>query len=77
MGSLFIFRLLLVERNGFLGADEAVAVSVEQDIENRNDAQKQATAEQEQQKAEMVESFDNYRTNFQLNTQPPMFPTGN
>jgi hypothetical protein len=57
--------------------DQAVDVSVEQDIENRNDAQKQATAEQEEQKAEVVETFDNYRTNFQLNTQPPMFPTGN
>jgi hypothetical protein len=57
--------------------DQAVAVSVEQDIENRNDAQKQATAEQEQQKAEVIETFANYRTNFQLNTQPPMFPTGN
>jgi hypothetical protein len=56
--------------------DQAVGVSVEQDIENRNDQQKQATAEQEEQKAEMVESFDNYRTSFQLNTQPPTFPTG-
>lgn len=54
--------------------DQAVAVSVEQDIENRNDAQKQATAEQEEQKAEVIEAFGNYRTNFQLNTQPPMFP---
>jgi hypothetical protein len=55
--------------------DQAVSVSVEQDIENRNDQQKQATAEQEEQKAEMVESFDNFRTSFQLNTQPPTFPT--
>ena len=37
--------------------------------------QKQATAEQEEQKAEVIETFGNYRTNFQLNTQPPMFPT--
>jgi hypothetical protein len=50
---------------------------VEQDIENRNDQQKQATAEQEEQKAEMVESLGNFRTTFQLNTQPPQFPTGN
>ena len=73
---------VLVGLNGALAStdkeiDQAVAVSVEQDIENRNDAQKQATAEQEQQRAEVVEAFGNYRTNFQLNTQPPMFPTGN
>jgi hypothetical protein len=73
---------VLVGQNSALAAtdkeiDQAVAVSVEQDIENRNDAQKQAVAAQEQQKAEVVEAFSNYRTNFQLNTQPPMFPTGN
>ncbi|MGA2279433.1 MAG: hypothetical protein ABSG80_03935 [Verrucomicrobiota bacterium] len=73
---------VLIGQNSALAAtdkeiDQAVAVSVEQDIENRNDAQKQAVADQEEQKAEVVETFDNYRTNFQLNTQPPMFPTGN
>ena len=73
---------VLVGLNGALAStdkeiDQAVAVSVVQDIGNRNDAQKQATAEQEQQKAEVIETFANYRTNFQLNTQPPMFPTGN
>jgi hypothetical protein len=73
---------VLIGQNSALAAtdkeiDQAVAVSVEQDIENRNDAQKQAVAAQEQQKAEVVEAFGNYRTNFQLNTQPPMFPTGN
>lgn len=73
---------VLIGQNAALAAtdkeiDQAVDVSVEQDIENRNDRQKQATAEQEEQKAEMVESFDNYRTSFQLNTQPPQFPTGN
>jgi hypothetical protein len=73
---------VLIGQNAALAAtdkeiDQAVAVSVEQDIENRNDAQKQAAAEQEEQKAEVVETFSNYRTNFQLNTQPPMFPTGN
>lgn len=71
---------VLIGQNAALAAtdkeiDQAVDVSVEQDIENRNDAQKQATAEQEEQKAETVEAFDNYRTNFQLNTQPPLFPT--
>jgi hypothetical protein len=73
---------VLIGQNSALAAtdkeiDQAVSVSVEQDIENRNDQQKQATAGQEEQKAEMVESFDNYRTSFQLNTQPPQFPTGN
>ena len=73
---------VLVGLNGALAAtdkevDQAVAVSVVQDIENRNDAQKQAAADQEEQKAEAVEAFSNYRTNFQLNTQPPLFPTGN
>jgi hypothetical protein len=57
--------------------DQAVDVSVEQDIENRNDQQKQATANQEQQKAEMMESLGNFRTTFKLNTQPPQFPTDN
>jgi hypothetical protein len=71
---------VLIGQNSALAAtdkeiDQAVDVSVEQDIENRNDAQKQATAEQEEQKAEVIETFGNYRTNFQLNTQPPMFPT--
>ena len=71
---------VLVGLNGDLAAtdkeiDQAVAVSVVQDIENRNDAQKQATAVQEQQRAEVVEAFGNYRTNFQLNAQPPLFPT--
>jgi len=71
---------VLIGQNAALAAtdkeiDQAVDVSVEQDIENRNDAQKQAVADQEEQKAEVVEAFGNYRTNFQLNTQPPMFPT--
>ena len=73
---------VLVGLNGALAStdkeiDQAVAVSVVQDIENRNDAQKQAAAKLEEQKAEVVEAFSNYRTNFQLNAQPPMFPTGN
>jgi len=73
---------VLVGQNAALAAtdkeiDQAVAVSLEQDIENRNDAQKQAVAAQEEQKAEIAETFSNYRTNFQLNAQPPVFPTGN
>ncbi|HTR40295.1 MAG TPA: hypothetical protein VMH87_01595 [Pseudomonadales bacterium] len=73
---------VLIGLNGALAAtdreiDQALAVSVEQDIENRNDLQKQQTADQEEQKAEAVEAFGNYRTAFQLNTQPAQFPTGN
>ena len=71
---------VLIGQNAALAAtdkevDQAVAVSVVQDIENRNDAQKQAASDQEEQKAEVIEAFSNYRTNFQLNTQPPVFPT--
>jgi hypothetical protein len=73
---------VLIGQNAALAAtdkevDQAVAVSVVQDIENRNDAQKQAASDQEEQKAEVIEAFSNYRTNFQLNTQPPVFPTDN
>jgi hypothetical protein len=57
--------------------DQAVDVSIEQDIANRNDARKQATAVREEQKAETVEAFGDYRKNFQLNSQPPLFPTAN
>jgi hypothetical protein len=71
---------VLIGQNSALAAtdkeiDQAVDVSVEQEIENRNDQQKQYTAEQDEQKAEMVESLGNFRTNFQLNTNPPTFPT--
>jgi hypothetical protein len=57
--------------------DQAVALSVVQDIENRNDLEKQTAARREEQKAEIVEAFQNYRTNFTLNTRPPLFPQGN
>jgi hypothetical protein len=53
--------------------DQAGTLSLVQDIENRNDVEKQATARSEQQRAEMVETFGNYRTNFTLITQPPLF----
>jgi hypothetical protein len=54
--------------------DQAGTLSVVQDIENRNDVEKQAKARTEEQQAEMIETFGNYRTNFTLNTQPPIFP---
>ena len=57
--------------------DQAGILSLVQDIENRNDIKKQATARSEEQKAEMVEAFGNYRENFPLITHPPLFQEGN
>ena len=52
-------------------------LSTVQDIENRNDVEKQTTARNEEQKAEMAETFGNYRTNFPLLSQPPLFQETN
>lgn len=70
---------VLVGLNSALAAtdkelDQAVAVSVVQDIENRNDREKQIQARMEEQQAEMLEAFGNYRETFKLNTTPPLFP---
>ncbi|MCI0533813.1 MAG: hypothetical protein L0Z50_01155 [Verrucomicrobiales bacterium] len=54
--------------------DQAVSLSLVQDIENRNNAEKQIQARREEPKAQMLETFGNYRPTFQLNTQPPVFP---
>jgi len=54
--------------------DQALALSLVQDIENRNDLEKQAKARREEQQAEMLEAFGNYRKTFNLNTAPPLFP---
>lgn len=54
--------------------DQALSLSLVQDIENRNNVEKQVQARREEQKAEMSEAFGNYRATFQLNTQPPVFP---
>lgn len=54
--------------------DQALNLSLVQDIENRNNVEKQTRARREEQQAEMLESFGNYRTTFQLNTHPPVFP---
>jgi hypothetical protein len=54
--------------------DQALALSLVQDIENRNDLEKQAKARREEQQAEMLETFGNYRKTFKLNTTPPLFP---
>ncbi|MCI0539168.1 MAG: hypothetical protein L0Z50_28505 [Verrucomicrobiales bacterium] len=70
---------VLIGLNGALSAtdkelDQAVSLSLVQDIENRNNAEKQIQARREEQKAEMLETFGNYRATFPLNTQPPVFP---
>jgi hypothetical protein len=57
--------------------DQAGTLSTVQDIENRNDVEKQTTARNEEQKAEMAETFGNYRTNFPLLSQPPLFQETN
>jgi len=56
--------------------DHATTLALVQDIENRNDADKQVRSRREEQKAELLETLGNYRTTFQLNTQPPLFPEG-
>jgi hypothetical protein len=53
--------------------DQALALSLVQDIENRNDLEKQQKARTEEQKAEMLEAFGNYRKTFKLNMAPPIF----
>jgi hypothetical protein len=73
---------VLIGQNAALAAtdkeiDQAGTLSMVQDIENRNDVEKQATARSEEQKAEMVETFGNYRTNFTLISQPPLFQETN
>jgi hypothetical protein len=46
-----------------------------QDIQNRNDQQKQVQALTEQQNAEFEESVSNYTAKFQLLNAPTVFPT--
>jgi hypothetical protein len=70
---------ILVGLNSALAAtdkeiDQALALSLVQDIENRNDVEKQSKARREEQQAELLESFGNYRSTFKLNTAPPLFP---
>jgi hypothetical protein len=70
---------VLIGLNAALGGtdkevDQALATSLVQDIENRNDVEKQVKAQREEQQAEMFETFGNYRKTFNLNTAPPVFP---
>lgn len=55
--------------------NQAVGSALVQDIQNRNDQQKQVQALTEQQNAEFEESVSNYTAKFQLLNQPVQFPT--
>ena len=54
--------------------NQAVGSALVQDIQNRNDQQKQIQALTEQQNAEFAESISNYTAKFQLLNQPVQFP---
>lgn len=54
---------------------QAVGSALVQDIQNRNDQQKQIQAITEQQNAEFTEAVSNYTTKFQLLNAPTLFPT--
>ena len=55
--------------------NQAAASALVQDIQNRNDQQKQNQAMTEQQNAEFEESVSNYTAKFQLLNQPVQFPS--
>jgi hypothetical protein len=55
--------------------NQAATSAVVQDIQNRNDQQKQVQALTEQQNAAFEEATSNYVTTFQLLDQPTTFPT--
>ena len=55
--------------------NQAAASAQVQDIQNRNDQQKQIQALTEQQNAEFAESVSNYTAKFQLLNAPTVFPT--
>ncbi|HVX91052.1 MAG TPA: hypothetical protein VHC20_05515 [Candidatus Paceibacterota bacterium] len=54
--------------------DQAVSLTVVQQAENKNDAERQLKARNEEQKAEFSESLRNYRQTFQPMAEPPIFP---
>lgn len=54
--------------------NQAASAAVVQDIQNRNDQQKQIQALTEQQNAEFTEAVSNYTAKFQLLNQPVQFP---
>ncbi|MGD0207487.1 MAG: hypothetical protein ABSC89_07780 [Verrucomicrobiota bacterium] len=55
--------------------NQAAASAMVQDIQNRNDQQKQIQALTEQQNAEFTEAVSNYTAKFQLFNEPTVFPT--
>ncbi len=55
--------------------NQAATSALVQDIQNRNDEQKQIQALTEQQNAEFEEATSNYVKTFQLLTEPTAFPT--
>jgi vacuolar-type H+-ATPase subunit I/STV1 len=71
---------VLTSLNGDLAStddevNQAASSAVVQDIQNRNDQQKQIQALTEQQNAEFEESVSNYTAKFQLLDAPTVFPT--
>lgn len=54
--------------------NQAVGSALVQDIQNRNDEQKQQKALLEQQNAEFHEAISNYTAKFQLLNEPTVFP---
>jgi mitochondrial fission protein ELM1 len=71
---------VLTSLNGDLAStddelNQAADSALVQDIQNRNDQQKQAQAMTEQQNAEFEEAVSNYNAKFQLLDEPTTFPT--
>ena len=71
---------VLTSLNGDLAStddevNQAASAAMVQDIQNRNDQQKQIVALTEQQNAEFEESISNYTAKFQLLNAPTVFPT--
>jgi hypothetical protein len=71
---------VLTSLNGDLAStddevNQAASAALVQDIQNRNDQQKQVQALTEQQNAEFEESVSNYTAKFQLLDAPTTFPT--
>jgi len=71
---------VLTSLNGDLAStddelNQAADSALVQDIQNRNDQQKQVLALTEQQNAEFEEAVSNYTAKFQLLNEPTVFPT--
>jgi hypothetical protein len=71
---------VLTSLNGDLAStddevNQAASAAMVQDIQNRNDQQKQIVALTEQQNAEFTEAVSNYTAKFQLLNAPTVFPT--